>query len=345
MYGDELAPQPTLLDGLEIIANNPETKTAKRHDLTDFARFGSSVNARTATVEPGGVVRIDLPLDLDLIARYVDALHARGAKTSTIRRRLWTFAAYHAQHRIDRDPRDDVKVKAAWGRVLDAEGRGADRKLAVAEAVLHRMIDAMDEDFETFTGQDRRVTLSYLRDRALLLTEYAGCLTRAELESLHYANVVFGGSAMRLRVNPSGEMTAGTERVWVNPRRTRDVEIRRADDPTYCPVVALRRWLKTAGIGDGYVFRGVRIAGALTVQLTGRAIQDIHTYRAGRVGLDEHAISSHSIRTGHLATKAHRGASDETLCDLAGLRSLDSVADVVSQSRLAARAGKRIMLV
>jgi integrase len=148
-----------------------------------------------------------------------------------------------------------------------------------------------------------------------------------------------------VRVNSSGEMLEDGKRVWVNPHRTRDVEVRRADDPTYCAVVALKKWIRTAAIEEGYVFRGVLIRGALTDQLSARAIHDLHEHRAGRVGLDKYAVSSHSIRTGLLATKAHRGASDETLRELAGLRSLDSVADVVSRSRSAARAGPQITLV
>ena len=268
-----------------------------------------------------------------------------GAKANTVRRRLSTFAAFHKQHRIASDPRSDVKVKAAWGRIRDAEDRRADRKLAVAESELHRIIAAMDEDFEAFTGQDRRVTLSYLRDRALLLLEYAGCLTRSEIETLSIDNAVFSGSSLRVRVNSSGEMLEDGKRVWVNPRRTRDVEIRRADDPTYCGVVALRKWVKAAAIVDGSVFRGVLIRGALTERLTARAIHDAHEHRAGCVGLDKHAVSSHSIRTGRLATTAYRGASDETLRELAGLQCLNSVADVVSRSRSAARAGRPITLV
>jgi len=344
MY-DDPAIQPMLLDGLEIVANNPRTRAAKTDDLTDFARFGKSRGAASATLDANGRVQIAVPLDLDLVAAYVDALRARGAKASTIRRRLSTFAAFHKQHRILSDPRSDVKVKAAWGRVLNTEGRGADRKLAVAESEIHRIIAAMDDDYEAFTGQDRRVTLSYLRDRALLLLEYAGCLTRSEIETLYRDNVVFSGSGLRVRVNSSGEMLEDGKRVWVNPHRTRDVEVRRADDPTYCAVVALKKWIRTSAIEEGYVFRGVLIRGALTDQLSARAIHDLHEHRAGRVGLDKYAVSSHSIRTGLIATKAHRGASDETLREIAGLRSLDSVADVVARSRSAARAGRQITLV
>jgi len=344
MY-DDTATQPTLLDGLEIVANNPRTHAAKRDDLTDFARFGKARRSPTTTIATDGRVQIQVPLDLDLLAAYIDALRARGAKANTVRRRLSTFAAFHKQHRIASDPRSDVKVKAAWARIRDAEDRRADRKLAVAESELHRIIAAMDEDFEAFTGQDRRVTLSYLRDRALLLIEYAGCLTRSEIETLSIDNVVFSGSSLRVRVNSSGEMLEDGKRVWVNPRRTRDIEIRRADDPTYCGVVALRKWIKAAAIVDGSVFRGVLIRGALTERLTARAIHDVHEHRAGRVGLDKHAVSSHSIRTGRLATTAYRGASDETLRELAGLQCLNSVADVVSRSRSAARAGRPITLV
>jgi site-specific recombinase XerD len=348
MFEDATA-QPTLLDGLAIEANNPKTRRAYQGDLLDFARFGAERKSPNATLSAAGVPQIRVPLDLDLIAAYVDHLHARGVKTSTIRRHLVAFASLHRQHRIASDPRADLKVKAAWSRVLDTEGRRADRKLAVSENAIHRIITLMDEDYQARVDapSDLRYTLSYLRDRAILLMEYGGALTRTEVATLYVENVLARRAGLQVRVNTSGEMLGKGKRVWVNPRRTRDVMIPSHEDPDFCPVMAWKRWERKAKIVEGYAFRGVLIRGALSEGLTPRAIQDINKIHAVRAGLDENAVSSHSRRTGRLATLAYRGASDETLRERAGLAApfSDGTGDVVSRARAYARAGKPINVV
>jgi integrase len=215
--------------------------------------------------------------------------------------------------------------------------RREDKPLAVTETGVRRMLHKMDGEFGALALPDPRTKLAYLRDRAIILLEHHGALTRGEVASLLIDNIVraTAGGGIRLKVNPSGLMRDddGTL-VWVSPDRTRTVDIPRADNPDFCAVTALNRWFVASKIEHGYAFRGIRATGHLTESISPTVIADMHKFRsAGVQDLNGDAISPHSLRRGVVATMSGEGEQLPDIQARTGLKTLDSVADVIAVGR------------
>jgi integrase len=317
--------QPTLFTAPVIEANNPRTKSAYNQDLTDLLAF---LRERNAATEP--------PFNHDLVAKWIDAKHAGGNQYSTIRRRLSSLVALYKQKRL-RDPRKDPAIAAAWERVVQTRQRREDKPLAVTETGVRRMLHQMDGEFGALALPDPRTKLSYLRDRAIILIEHHGALTRGEVASLLIDNIVraTAGSGIRLKVNPSGLMPdSDGSLVWVSPDRTRTVDIPRADNPDFCAVTALNRWFVASKIEGGFAFRGIRATGHLTDSISPTVIADMHKFRsAGVADLGGDPISPHSLRRGVVATMSGEGQQLPDIQARTGLKTLDSVADVIAEGR------------
>ncbi len=97
------------------------------------------------------------------------------------------------------------------------------------------MLDAMGEG------------LKDIRDRALLLVDFAGALRRSELVGLDLRDIehVRQGMVLTLRRSNTDQDGQG-RRIGVPYGRTR-----------WCPVAALDAWLAVSGITEGAIFRPV----------------------------------------------------------------------------------------
>jgi integrase len=161
-----------------------------------------------------------------------------------------------------------------------------------------------------------------LRDRALLLVGFAAALRRSELVGLDVADLKQSKAGLRLRIR-----TSKTD------QDRQGVSVAITPGSSTCPIAALNKWLATAGIDDGPVFRSVfkgdRVANA---RLSDRAVAEIVKRYATRIGLDATLFSGHSLRAGFLTSAAQRGASIFKMMDVSRHRSLDTLSGYVRDS-------------
>jgi len=147
--------------------------------------------------------------------------------------------------------------------------------------------------------------LGGVRDRALLLTGFAGALRRSELVGLDVADLRFGHDGMVLRIRHSKRDQEG---------QGADVGIALGQHPETCPVAALRRWLERGRVRYGAVFRSVTAAGRVGDGLTAHSVWKILRRRAAAVGLTVHEterLSPHGLRAGFITEAYLNGALDE----------------------------------
>ena len=97
------------------------------------------------------------------------------------------------------------------------------------------MVDALDV-----------LTLSGLRDRAVLLLGFAGALRRSEIVALDVADLDRRDEGLLLTIRHSKTDQAGSGQTIAVPAQ--------ADSP-YCPVAAVEHWTLAAGVRVGAVFR------------------------------------------------------------------------------------------
>ena len=147
--------------------------------------------------------------------------------------------------------------------------------------------------------------LGGVRDRALLLTAFAGALRRSELVGLDVADLRFGKDGVALRIRHSKRDQEG---------EGADVGIAFGQHPGTCPVAALRTWLERGRVRYGPVFRSVTASGSVGSGLAAHSVWKILRRRAAAVGLTVHEterLSPHGLRAGFITEAYLNGALDE----------------------------------
>jgi integrase len=174
--------------------------------------------------------------------------------------------------------------------------------------------------------RDSREDLHGIRDRALLLVGFAGAFRRSELVSLDLADIAFtdDGLVVNLRRSKTDQEGEG-----------RKVGIPHGSKPQTCPVRALRAWLEAAGISEGPAFRSVTRHGRIgTAALSGRAVALIVKGAAELAGLDASAFAGHSLRAGLATSAAAAGASERSIMDQTGHKSVQMVRRYIREGSL-----------
>lgn len=296
---------PTLDEAEEFACGfvAPSTRRAYQADLVCFWTW-----ARTAGCSPG------YPVPVEVVLRFIDQQlsfatagespgiapgaaknRAKGCAVATVARRVLVLGLVH-RARGFRSPCEDDRVKVALRQARRRAAGQAVRRKPVTREVLDQLLATCNE------------SLRGRRDRALLLLGFgSGGRRRSELAALQYENLtrVSGGYLLRIRRSKTDPFGSGLE----------------------VPVLgrvasALERWLLSSGIRQGALFRGVDPGGGLTAALCDKAIANIIKRCIHRAGLDPHAYSAHSLRSGFITEAGRQRIPLGAAMALSGHRSI-----------------------
>ena len=204
-----------------------------------------------------------LPPSPELVGLYIADLAAPQGKApalsaASIARRLSGLGWGYQQrgHSLDRKDRHIATVLAGIRR---KHARPPVQKEAILADDIRAMIATLPHD------------LRGLRDRAILLIGYAGCLRRSEIVSLdvHKDDTLDSGGWVEIMAQ-GALITLRGKTGW------REVEIGRGSSDQTCPVHALEQWLHFARIDCGPVFTGVTRDGKRALD---RRLNDKHIAR------------------------------------------------------------------
>jgi site-specific recombinase XerD len=274
-------------------ARAEKSDATRRAYRSDFAQFRSWCERKRVPA---------LPADPEAVAAFLAAEASRGARVSTIGRRL---AAIRYAHKLagHEPPTNAEAVKATLRGIRRTAGSAPARKApATADKVL-AMVAKADTD------------LKGLRDRAILLLGFAGAFRRSELVALDVADLEFcdGGLHITIRKSKTDQEDFGAR-------------IAIARGSIACPVDAVHAWIKAARIADGALFCPVTRTGKITVRrLSARAVAELVKTYARRAGLKAGDFSGHSLRSGFLTSAAAHGASIFKMMDVSRHKSVDTL--------------------
>lgn len=265
------------------------TKRAYMSDWRDFAAWTDRHGYQS------------MPADPAVVALYITDLASR-LKPSTITRRLAAISVAHKQagHPTPTSHNDVRAISTGIRRTLGSAQREA-APLSVGD--LRSMLAHLPD---TLIGQ---------RDRALLLTGFAGALRRSELVAIHVGDLQprEEGLAITLHRSKTDQEGAG-----------RQVALPYGHDHHTCPVRAIAAWREAAGIETGPLFRAVDRHGRLgDEQLRPGAVNLIVKTAAVRARLDPTQFSGHSLRSGFCTTAAAAGATERAIATQTGHRSMN----------------------
>ena len=238
-----------------------------------------------------------MPASATAILEYLSHEAMRGAKASTIARRL---AAIRYAHKLvgHADPTEDEGLREGLRGIRREIGTKPVQKTAATAEVLAALLMRTPD---TLTGK---------RDRALLALGFAGAFRRSELVALDVADLAEHPDGLRVTVlrSKTDQEGQGIEKAIPHGRFIR-------------PVALLREWLDTAGISEGAVFRPVNKGGRVEAARIGeKTVERVLKRYVAAAGLDASTFGAHSLRAGYITTAAERGADLARIMDQSGHR-------------------------
>jgi integrase len=248
------------------------------------------------------------------LAIYLDQLARKGAKVSTLRRRL---AAINFRLRSEGRPAVSIREEP-----LASVWRGIARDIGAPPRQARAVEISELRDLALACGDD----LTGLRDRALLLLGFAGALRRSELAGLDWSPE--GDGIGHIEAAPQG-LRLILKRSKTNQTGDREeIAICRGAYAATCPVRALEDWGSVLIERDGPTLRGSvlrsidrhgrlgssRLSGAAVTEIIRRVIT---TQAEGQGASPEEVearlqgVSGHSLRSGLVTTAFASGISAE----------------------------------
>lgn len=254
-----------------------------------------------------------LPASAETVALFLASEAAAGRAPSTLGRRT---AAIRLAHRAEQYPvpTEHETVKALLrGIRRKHRDRPSQQKAPALAADIAAMVETIDR--RTLPGQ---------RDYALLLLGFAGAFRRSELVALTVADLTFSARGLKVKLAVSKGDQEGHGQTVAIVRGQR-----------HCPVLAVRGWLRAAGIENGAVFRRFQRGGHVGNKgLNPATVAVLVKTYAARAGLDPAQFAGHSLRSGFLTSAAEAGASLFKLQEVSRHQSLETLRRYVREVEL-----------
>jgi integrase len=183
-------------------------------------------------------------------------------------------------------------------------------KKATLKEVVIKMVDLCPTD-----------TLRGIRNRAILLLGFCGGYRRSELVAINIEDITFQpGKGMDIfhRFSKSDQEGKGN----IKPIAQAKTEL------PYCPIRAVKKWIATAGITSGPLFRGITKDNVIkNTPMTSEVLYKLIKKCAVNLGYDFHDFSPHSLRSGFTTQALRNNARLDKIPSVTfhkNLRSLDS---------------------
>jgi integrase len=288
-----LVPSPSLEQVREYIRASKAESTLRGYQ-SDWRHFVDWSQARD--ISP-------LPASPEAVASYIAECAGR-LKVGSIQRRLNAISEAHKAMGLE-SPTHNAMVRNTLKGIRRTIGTAQTQKTAALTDDIRTMVDATDDG-----------TIG-ARDRALILLGFAGAFRRSELVGLDVADCAFGkdGLTITLRRSKIDQQGAG-----------RKIGIPYGSNPETCPVRTIQAWIEQAAVASGPLFRSINRHGQVQPgRLSGIDVARIVKKLADRAGLDTTKYAGHSLRAGHATAAAIAGASERSIMNQTGHRSVQMV--------------------
>jgi len=167
-------------------------------------------------------------------------------------------------------------------------GTAKEKKKPINTAQIKSWVDSLEDNLQD------------TRDKAVILVGFAGAFRRSEIAALDVDDIEFGPQGMVITVKQSKTDQTG---------EGEQVAIPYGKHPDTCPVLALQKWLDSAGIKSGPVFRSFWKSGKIRdTRISSKSIALIVKRMVSDLGLNPDDYAGHSLRAGHVTQAIENGA-------------------------------------
>jgi site-specific recombinase XerD len=300
--GADVVPSPSLEQVREFIRASKAENTLRGYK-SDWREFCAWCDGR-------GIC--SLPASAETVASYIAECAGR-LKVGSIQRRLNAIAEAHKAVGLE-SPTGSGMVRNTLKGIKRMLGTAAVQKAPAVTEDIRAMVEATD------TG------LIGLRDRALILLGFAGAFRRSEVVGLGFEDCGFSkdGLTVTLRRSKTDQVGEG-----------RKIGIPYGANPETCPVRVVQSWLERTALTSGPVFRPINRHGRVQAgRLSPADVARIVKKLAERAGLEAAKYAGHSLRAGHATSAAIAGASERSIMNQTGHRSVQMVRRYIRDGNL-----------
>ena len=292
----------TLLNLQNSKAEN--TVKAYKSDFNDFNSFCSQNGF------------ISLPSEPKIVSLYLTHLSSKNIKMSTLRRRLVSIGVIHKLKGYYLDTKHPSIIENIMG-IKRRKGSIQTAKKPILINNLKKLINSIDEN-----NHEKMKS----RDRSIILIGFSGGFRRNEIVSLDYDDLDFVDEGLKIKIRRSKTDQFGEGFVKGLPY---------FDNPKYCPVVSIQKWIKISKISSGPIFRRFIKGSKLSDnRLSDQTVALIIKKYLKQAGIDNTNYSGHSLRSGFATSAAECGVEERNIMTMTGHKSAEMVRRYIKEANL-----------
>ena len=281
------------------------TVRAYKSDFSDFGLFCAQNGFKSLPSEP------------KIVSLYLTYLSTKDVKLSTLKRRLVSIGVIHKLkgHYLD------IKHPSIIENITGIKRRKGSTQLGKKPILINNLKDIIN-----VIDKQKKEEIKRFRDRSIILIGFSGGFRRNEIVSLDYEDLDFvtEGLKINLRRSKTDQFGEGFKKA-----------LPYFDNPQYCPVVSLRKWLEVSKIVSGPIFRrftkGLKLSNN---RLTDQTVALLIKEYLKLTGIDSRNYSGHSLRSGFATSAAESGAEERNIMAMTGHKSTEMVRRYIKEANL-----------
>ena len=281
------------------------TVRAYKSDFSDFGLFCAQNGFKSLPSEP------------KIVSLYLTYLSTKDAKMSTLKRRLVSIGVIHRLKGHYLDTKHPSIIENIMG-IKRRKGSIQKGKKPILISNLKEIINVIDNQ--------KNEEIKKIRDRSIILTGFSGGFRRNEIVSLDYDDLDFVSEGLKITLKRSKTDQFGEGSLKGLPY---------FDNPKYCPVVSMQKWVNISKINSGSLFRRFSKGSKLTeYRLTDQTVALLIKKYIQLAGLDSKNYSGHSLRSGFATSAAESGAEERSIMAMTGHKSTEMVRRYIKEANL-----------
>ena len=282
------------LETIKNLRNSKSTNTLRAYqsDYNDFSLFCSKNGFQAMPTQP------------KILALYITHLSSYS-KYSTLKRRLASISILHKTKGHYIDTKHPIIMENLMG-IKRTNGSNQKGKKPLLINDLKILINAIDQSNE----KDKRK----IRDKALILIGFSGGFRRSELVDIEYEDLEFVSEGVKIFVKRSKTDQSGEGMTKAIPY---------FDNKDFCPVIALKNWIKIIELKNGKIFN-----------ISDKNVALLIKKYASYAGLESHKYAGHSLRSGFATSTAESGAEERSIMAMTGHKSTEMVRRYIKEANL-----------
>ena len=274
------------------LSKSVNTIRAYKSDFKDFSRFCAKNGFKSLPTEP------------NILALYITYLSS-SSKISTLKRRIASISVVHRLGGHYIDTKHPIIVENLMG-IKRKIGSFQKSKKPILIGELKLILNAIDK----VNKNQKRI----IRDKAVILTGFAGGFRRSELVSITYEDLEFVPEGIKIFIKRSKTDQTGDGMIKALPYLS---------NKEFCAVTFLKKWIELSNIKSNLIF-----------DISDKTVALLIKKYISVAGFDHTKYSGHSLRSGFATVSAEFGADERSIMTMTGHKTTQMVRRYIKEANL-----------